>query len=155
MSTPAELRSLLVLLTVEGYPTLSIIKDEDMFRTMYDDYLHHDNQCIGNVGMAKNKCLLDLKRQFDLHSQDIMEACGFPLPIASNEMTELERIQLKYEPAAQKLLLDQYLNDSPNTDEQEVVFEQVKHALLNNEGLLIFIQGSAGTGKSTFARKLT
>ena len=155
MSTPAELRSLLVLLTVEGYPTLSIIKDEDMFSTMYDDYLHHDNQCIGNVGMAKNKCLLDLKRQFDLHSQDIMEACGFPLPIASNEMTELERIQIKYEPAAQKLLLDQYLNDSPNTDEQGEVFEQVKHALLNNEGLLIFIQGSAGTGKSTFARKLT
>ena len=61
MSTPAELRSLLVLLTVEGYPTLSIIQDEDMFKTMYDDYLHHDNECIGNIGMARrriNVCLI-------------------------------------------------------------------------------------------------
>jgi RecG-like helicase len=85
-----------------------------------------------------------------------MEACGFPLPIASAEMTELERIRLKYEPAAQKILLDQYLQDSPNTDEQATVFEEIKHALLHNEGLLLFIQGSAGTGKTTFfARKLT
>ena len=155
MSTPAELRSLLVLLTVEGYPTLSIIEDEEMFRTMYDDYLHLDNECIGNIGLAKNKCLLDLKRRFDMHGEDIMEACGFPLPIASADMTELDRIRLKYEPTAQKQLLDQYLRNSPNTDEQEVAFEEVKRALEENRGCFIFIQGSAGTGKSTFARKLT
>ena len=155
MSTPAELRSLLVLLTVEGYPTLSIIQDEGMFSTMYDDYLHLDNECIGNIGLAKNKCLLDLKRRFDMHGEDIMEACGFPLPIASADMTELDRIRLKYEPTAQKQLLDQYLRNSPNTDEQEVAFEEVKRALEENRGCFIFIQGSAGTGKSTFARKLT
>jgi hypothetical protein len=114
MSTPAELRSLLVLLTVEGYPTLSIIQDEEMFSTMYDDYLHLDNECFGNIGLAKNKCLLDLKRKFDMHGEDIMEACGFPLPIASAELTELDRIRLKYEPSAQKQLLDQYLRNSPN-----------------------------------------
>jgi hypothetical protein len=155
MSTPAELRSLLVLLTVEGYPTLSIIQDEDMFSSMYDDYLHHDNECIGNIGMAKNKCLLDLKRRFDLHGSDIMEACGFPLPIASEDMTELERIRLKYEPTEQRQLLEQYLRDSPNTDEQAFAFDSITRALEANETLVIFIQGSAGTGKSTFARKLT
>jgi len=155
MSTPAELRSLLVLLTVEGYPTLSIIQDEEMFSTMYDDYLHLDNECFGNIGLAKNKCLLDLKRRFDMHGEDIMEACGFPLPIASAELTELDRIRLKYEPSAQKQLLDQYLRNSPNTDEQEFAFEEVKRALEEDRGCFIFIQGSAGTGKSTFARKLT
>jgi hypothetical protein len=155
MSTPAELRSLLVLLTVEGYPTLSIIQDEEMFSTMYDDYLHLDNECFGNIGLAKNKCLLDLKRRFDMHGEDIMEACGFPLPIASAELTELDRIRLKYEPRAQKQLLDQYLRNSPNTDEQEFAFEEVKRALEEDRGCFIFIQGSAGTGKSTFARKLT
>jgi hypothetical protein len=155
MSTPAELRSLLVLLTVEGYPTLSIIEDEEMFRTMYDDYLHLDNECIGNIGLAKNKCLLDLKRRFDMHGEDIMEACGFPLPIASAELTELDRIRLKYEPSVQKQLLDQYLRNSPNTDEQESAFQEVKRALEEDRGCCIFIQGSAGTGKSTFARKLT
>ena len=155
MSTPAELRSLLVLLTTEGYPTLSIIQDEEMFSTMYDDYLHLDNECFGNIGLAKNKCLLDLKRRFDMHGEDIMEACGFPLPIASAELTELERIRLKYEPSVQKQLLNQYLRNSPNTDEQESAFEEVKRALEENRGCLIFIQGSAGTGKSTFARKLT
>ena len=155
MSTPAELRSLLVLLTVEGYPTLCIIHDEDMFKTMYDDYLHLDNECIGNIGMAKNKCLLDLKRRFDLHGNDIMESCGFPLPIANEDMSELERIRIKYEPTEQRRLLDQYLRDSPNTDEQEISFGRISHALEQNETLVIFIQGSAGTGKSTFARKLT
>ena len=155
MSTPAELRSLLVLLTVDGYPTLSIIQNEEMFSTMYDDFLHHDNECIGNVGMAKNKCLLDLKRRFDMHAADIMEACGFPLPIATEEMTELERIQIKFPPEEQKVLLESYMRTSPNTEEQAIIYEDVKQALIRNEGLLIFIQGSAGTGKSTFARKLT
>ena len=42
MSTPAELRATLVMLTVEGYPTLCIIQNRELFATMYDDYLHFD-----------------------------------------------------------------------------------------------------------------
>ena len=78
MSTPAELRATLVMLTVEGYPTLCIIQNTELFATMYDDYLHFDKTCKGNVELAKNMCLLDLKRRFDVHGQDIMQSCGFP-----------------------------------------------------------------------------
>ena len=79
VSTPAELRATLVMLTVDGYPTLCIFQNEQLFAKMDDDFLHFDKTCKGNVELAKNKCLLDLKRRFDVHGQDIMHACGFQL----------------------------------------------------------------------------
>jgi hypothetical protein len=124
--TSAQLRALLVLLTVEGFPTLCIIQNEELFKTLYDDYLHFDSECRGNVELSKNKCLLDLKRRFDVHGKDIMHACGFPTPIPTTEMTELERIRLKYKPEEQKAKLERTMACAPNTPEQEAVFEQIK-----------------------------
>ena len=155
VSTPAQLRALLVLSTVYEFPTLCIIQNEELFKTLYDDYLHFDNECRGNVELAKNKCLLDLKRRFDVHGKDIMHACGFPTPISTTEMTELERIRLKYKPEEQKVKLERAMACAPNTPEQEAIFEQIKGALNQKKRLLIFVQGSAGTGKTTFAKKIT
>jgi len=101
---------------------------------MYADYLHHDNECSGNVGLAKNKCLLDLKRRFQEHGEDIMEACGFPLPTAANQISELDRLRMKYDPEQQRDLLHSYLEEKPNTEEQERLF---KYALENKQQLLI------------------
>ena len=154
LSTPAELRALLVLMTVEGFPTLCIIQNEELFKTMYDDYLHFDAQCSGNVELSKNKCLLDLKRRFDVHGKDIMHACGFPTPICTTEMTELDRIRLKYNPEQQKAKLERAMLGYPNTPEQDAAFDLIKGALTAKKRLLIFVQGSAGTGKSTFAKKI-
>ena len=84
-----------------------------------------------------------------------MEAFGFPLPININDSNELERIQLKFDPKEQRLLLNQYLQDKPNTLEQELLFVQIQSALEEKTRFLLFIQGSAGTGKTTFAKKLT
>jgi hypothetical protein len=46
-STPAELRSLLVMLTCEGFPTLRIYHNHDFRRALYEDFLHgnHGNEC--------------------------------------------------------------------------------------------------------------
>jgi hypothetical protein len=155
LSTPAELRAQLVMMTVQGYPTLCILEKEDLYELMYADYLHHDNECSGNVGLAKNKCLLDLQRRFQEHGEDIMEACGFPLPTAANQISELDRLRMKYDPEQQRDLLHSYLEEKPNTEEQERLFNRIKYALENKQQLLIFIQGTAGTGKTTFAKKLT
>jgi hypothetical protein len=154
VSTPAELRATLVMLTVDGYPTLCIIQNEQLFATMYDDFLHFDKTCKGNVELAKNKCLLDLKRRFDVHGQDIMHACGFPTPVDTDEMTEIERIRFKYKPEEQKKKLETLLAGFPNTAEQEAAFKLIKVALKDKKRLLIFVQGSAGTGKTTFAKKV-
>ena len=45
--TPAELGALLVLMTVQGYPSLCILKSEELYEALYADYLHHDNECSG------------------------------------------------------------------------------------------------------------
>ena len=155
LSTPAELRAQLVLMTVQGYPTLCILQNEELYEKLYDDYLHHDNECSGNIGLAKNKCLLDLQRRFKEHGEDIMEACGFPLPTATDEISEIDRLRMKYDPEQQRVILETYLEQKPNTEEQEQLYQRIKYALENKQRLLIFIQGTAGTGKSTFAKKLT
>jgi hypothetical protein len=126
VSTLAELRATLVMLTVERYPTLCIIQNRELFATMYDDYLHYDKTYKGNVELAKNMCLLDLKRRFDVHGQDIMQSCGFPEPKNMAEMTELERIRLKFKLEEQKKKLETLVACFPNTAEQDAAFDKIK-----------------------------
>ncbi len=99
--------------------------------------------------------MLDLQRRFQEHGEDIMEACGFPIPTATSDFSEIDRLRMKYDPEQQRVLLDTYLEEKPNTEEQEQLNQRVKYALENNQQFFIFIQGTAGTGKSTFAKKLT
>jgi len=156
LSTPSELRNLLVVMTVQGFPTLPIIENEAYFAAMYDDFLHHNNECLGNIAMAKNQCLIHLQRQFSEHGgDDLMESFGFPLPTNIDNNNEIERLKLKFSVIEQKELLHHYLSEKPNTDEQEFLMNKVKIALQQEQRLLVFIQGSAGTGKTTFAKKLT
>ena len=84
-----------------------------------------------------------------------MEACGFPLPTATNDISEIDRLRMKYDPEQQGEFLHAYLDQKPNTEEQQQLYQRVKQALETNQRLLVFIQGTAGTGKTTFAKKLT
>ena len=154
ISSPAELRAFLVMMTADGFPTLAIIQNEEYFEMLYQDFLH-DPVNNGSVPLSKNKCLLDLKRRFEKIGKDMMEACGFPLPENDVNMSELERLMLMYDPAEQAALLETAQVNYPNTEEQEEVFQLVKNALDSETRLILFIQGSAGTGKSTFANKAT
>ena len=156
ISTPAELRAFLVIMTNDGFPTLCIVESEEYFPFFYDDFLRHDNTCTNNVPRARNLCLLDLRRRFERTGKpEMMEACGFPLPEVLDNDTELDRLRRKYIPAEQAHILQAALDNYPNTPEQEDLFQRVKEALDSNTGLIVFIQGSAGTGKSTFANKIT
>jgi hypothetical protein len=155
VSTAAELRSFVVMLTVEGFPTLCIMENEAYVKILYDDFLH-DNECRGtNTKLAMNKMLIDLKRRFDTQGKEgLMEACGFPMPIEDLRFTELERHRLLYPALEQEALFHQLCIQYPNTPEQEEVFQLIKAAVDNQQQLFLFIQGSAGTGKSTFANKV-
>jgi hypothetical protein len=156
ISTPAELRALLVMMTSDGFPTLCIINHEELFPMCYADYLHLDADCRNNEPVARNKCLLDLKRRFrDIGKDDLMEACGIPLPVDGMTVTELERLKKMYIPEQQAIVLEAALDKYPNTPEQEELFNLVKAALDSKQRLIVFLQGSAGTGKSTFANKIT
>ena len=156
VSTPAELRAFLVMMTSDGFPTLCIIENKDYFKMCYEDYMHTDPVCRNNEPLARNKCLLDLKRRFaSIGKEGMMEACGIPLPKEDMRVSELDRLRLMYDPVEQAGVLQKALEKYPNTREQGELFQLVKDALDNETGLIVFLQGSAGTGKSTFANKIT
>jgi hypothetical protein len=48
-----------------------------------------------------------------------MEACGFPLPTATKDISEMDRLRMKYVPEQQRELLHTYLDQKPNTEEQD------------------------------------
>ena len=153
-STPDELRAFVVLLTIEGYPTLCILDNPRYLEKLYEDYLHTDSDCRNSHPKSKNKMLKDLKRRFEFQGKDIMEACGFPMPVDDEPVSELERHKMMYLAADQEQLFIDLNRNYPNTEEQEEVFQLIKAAIDKKERLILFIQGSAGTGKSTFARKV-
>ena len=81
---------------------------------------------------------------------------GFPEP--ENVKSELEIERLKYDPAYQEDLLQKLNQKAPNNHEQMEVFNFVKTAIDNAESdkeqsSFIFINGPAGSGKSTLSQK--
>ena len=148
-SSPDELRAFVVMLTIEGYPTLCILDNPTYFEKLYEDYFHTDPDCRNSHPKSKNKMLKDLKRRFEIQGEDIMEACGFPMPVDDEPFSELERYKRMYVAAEQEQLFI-HLNRTyyPNTDEQEEVFQLIKASIDKKERLILFMQGSAGTGKS-------
>ena len=77
---------------------------------------------------------------------------GLPLPEAIE--TELKIEKLKYNQAEQKLLFDKLNDQSPNTIEQETFMIEVIECINKNKGILIYLQGDAGSGKTTTAKKV-
>ena len=154
LSTPAELRAFVVTVTIEGFPTMCIMDNEAYVEMLYNDYYHQDPICKNNKVASKNKLLRDLKSRFEFQGKDIMEACGFPMPPAEDHVTEVERHKSKYCVEQQRILYDETNSRYPNTVEQDKVFQSIKNAIDKQETLIVYIQGSAGTGKSTFANKI-
>lgn len=81
---------------------------------------------------------------------------GFPEP--ENVSSELEIEKLKYDATFQEQLLQSLNQKAPNNTEQAEVFEFVKEAIDNTlidieKSQFIFINGPAGSGKSTLSQK--
>ena len=71
---------------------------------------------------------------------------------AGNDRIRENPIKIQTRGAEEKL--EKLVACFPNTAEQEAAFDKIKSAIADNKRLLIFIQGSAGTGKkTTFAKK--
>jgi hypothetical protein len=146
-STPTELRSLLVMFTLQGFPTMLIFNDEDLHFKLLEDYFF---DLDGNINLANNQLLNDLNERFEEEDVD-MAIYGFPKPLS--DRTELDREILKYNKNEQHNLLISLLHQAPNTDEQQLLYEHIITALDNNDTLFIFLQGQGGSEKSTFAKK--
>jgi len=152
-SSPKELRNLFILLTLQGYPTVSIYDDNELRNKMYEDYYMdiNNNSTFQNHNFSNNKLLEELEIILRESDKTLTEF-GLPNPELSN--TELEREKLKYNIKEESDMFD-YLNANiPNTEEQSTFLENVYNAITNKESKIFFLQGKAGSGKTTVAKKI-
>ena len=91
---------------------------------------------------------------FLTHNRDITD---YGLPKPEKITTELEMERLRYDPDHQAALLEEMNIKTPNNPEQQQVFDIVKEAIDTStrfsEGQFIFINGPAGSGKTTLSQK--
>ena len=148
-NTPAELRSLFVMTTIQGYPTLKILQEQKFKEMLYTDFYHDYEE--DNPVAAWNDLLRDLCSRFESEGKN-MQDYGLPLP--KDMKTELEVEKLKYDPDMQRKLYLSLCNQTPNTHEQQQIFDEIACAIKHKQTRLFYIQGQAGSGKSTLAKKL-
>ena len=148
-STPAELRTLFVISTLQGFPTLRILQEDRFKRLMYDDFLH--NYSPINHQAAWNDLLCDFSNRFESDGKN-MKDYGLPQPARMKSELEIERN--KYEVNEQLRLYRKLCENIPNTNEQQLIFNEIVNAVDQQLTRIYYIQGQAGSGKSTLARKI-
>jgi hypothetical protein len=179
-STPRMLRSLFVLLTLQGFNSLSILDNPPMHNAMMKDFLVANHM---SYDLAHVLLINDLHDRFKGEDKDALD---YGLPPAQSVSTELAKERLMYNVTQQECLLRKHQEEEPNTEEQEQLFnticqqldalsvdvttrapEMLFHVADDNVGnsrpqfgvpdrpaQLYFIQGQGGSGKTTFAKKL-
>jgi hypothetical protein len=149
-STPNELRYLFCTLTLQGFPTLHIFHDPQHYLSMTIDYRHEANIIQSSIGIM-NALLCDLKHIFAENHKSMSD---FGLPEPNEYPSELERERLKYSQEEQSNLLETLNRRFPNNDEQEEIFQKIRHVLDHGESHMFFIQGQGGCGKTMLAKKI-
>ena len=78
---------------------------------------------------------------------------SYGLPDPEENETELQRAILEIDINQQTQLLQKLNLDTPNTQQQQDIFDQIMYSILNKRTKLYFIQGKGGSGKTTLAKK--
>lgn len=78
----------------------------------------------------------------------------YGLPTPEENETELQRALLEYDPQQQTELLALLNGTTPNTEEQQTIFNQIMDSIVHKRTSLYFIQGMGGSGKTTLAKKI-
>ena len=151
-STPSERRNLFVLLTLNGYVTITIYEDENMRKLLYEDYYYDvQKETYHNIEYSNNKLLEELQIVFEETNNCLTD---FGLPKPKSTKTELDRMKLKYN-IEEELNNFNILNQNiPNTIEQNEFLNDVYKYIDIQDTKIIFLQGEAGSGKSTVAKKI-
>jgi energy-coupling factor transporter ATP-binding protein EcfA2 len=152
--TSQKLRSLFIQLTKEGWATVAIFENHHLLTRMMDTDLLPQND--NNFALAKNLLLIEFQKRFVAEEKSL---ALYGLPEPEDMDTMLDREKLKYDPAQQLLLYNEFIANRPLNQQQQDAFNQIVHLFHNNQdnanGTVFLIQGQAGSGKSTFAKALT
>ena len=147
-STPPERRRMLVILAMNGYPALDIFNDPDLYPTFCEDYAQRYPRDMLRIRQA---VLTDIAERFNRNDSDHTK---YGFDSVSNSLSELQRVQATHDATQYTALLHDMIISSPNTEEQAPIFELICAAIDNGETRKILIQGIAGSGKTTFAKKI-
>jgi energy-coupling factor transporter ATP-binding protein EcfA2 len=150
LSSPPELRFLFAILTMQGFPTLSIYEDQECWEALTLDY-RHDIRLLQSREAINNYLLLDLHKLFVENHCSLRD---YSLPEPQEYPTELAIERLKYNAEEQLVVLNELNINSPNNEDQEQLFQTIKLSIDLNETCKYFIQGQAGCGKTTLAKKI-
>ena len=147
--TPTELRTLFVISTLQGFPTLRILNENRFRELMYDDYLH--NYSPPNHSAAWNDLLCDFSRRFESDGKNMKD---YGLPEPESMKTELEIERNKYDQNEQLEIYNKLCQETPSTIEQQQIFDEIIRATERRLAKIYYIQGQAGSGKSTLPKKI-
>ena len=138
LQSPAQLRSLFVLLITEGSPANILFQEYET--VMADDFVKVEGM---DIVAAKNASLLEITKKIEAIAK---RNSDFGLPNAISTTTEVlryfqqfnrERRKIEYEATANRL----------NTEQKEFL-SRMEILLRNETGGLIFLNGPAGRGKT-------
>jgi ABC-type glutathione transport system ATPase component len=119
---------------------------------MMEDYqTNYSLEEVENGKKPLNDLLINLAERFS-HLGKTMDAYGLPSP--EQLFSELDQELARYSQMAQQELLEELNRIAPNNDEQQEIFDTVTDAVDNKQSQFFFIQGQAGSGKTTLAKKL-
>lgn len=149
-SSAFELRHLLVILTVQGFPTLDLFNIPSVFERLTFDYALNGAQIKTHDGLM-HTLLNDLQYLFKDQNKSLIDY-GYPEPQES--LSEIDREFMKYDPAEQLDLLTKLQFDTPNNEEQEIFYREIVHAIRFIETHKFFLLGQGGCGKTTLAKKI-
>lgn len=153
--TPSALRGLFALMTLNGFPTINILENEDFHKAMLQDILDRLPPSMNNRAARAGQALLrDLQKRI-CRDGGSMEAYGLPTP--ADTETELQEEQLKYDRDAQQAEFARLDGLFPNNVEQDAVAERITEAVLHPNPTghnFFFIDGKGGCGKTTLCKKL-
>lgn len=140
--SPAQLRSLFVALTIEGFPTL-IIFENSHIAMAYD------------INDNRDELLSILNRLFRLENKDMT---NYGLPPAPETTTMIGRYVASIDIAESAAALAFLHNLEPNTDEMNDTYDHIVHCINNaqpeDEAKFFVIDSIGGSGKTTFAKKI-
>lgn len=148
--SPAGLRFIFSLLTMQGFPTLNIYNDLELRERMYVDYIRSNTPA--GIAEAEQRLLEDFHDRFTRENKNL-ENYGLPKPLLTR--TELEREQeIIGNENTNTQWLQELLFQMPNTEEMDVAYNSITSAIRNEESKFVFIRGCGGSGKTQFAKKV-
>jgi hypothetical protein len=152
ISSPEELRSLFILFTKEGFPTLQIYNDVAMRDAMKADFMAAYGRNEDDIeARATNDLLKDFAARLGEENKRLSD---YGLPEPTEVQTELQQERMKHSREGQLQLLEELQRRQPNNEQQERIFEMVTEAIAAGETLLVFLNGVGGSGKTTLVKKL-